>query len=59
MNRERASNVLDINFDYKKILKAVKIQLKKKYKPSSLYGSGDSSKKIVKFLIRYFENEKI
>ena len=59
LNRERASNVLDINFDYKKILKAVKIQLKKKYKPSSLYGSGDSSKKIVKFLIKYFENEKI
>lgn len=59
MNRERASNVMDVDFDNKKIIKAVNIQVKKKYKSSFLYGSGNSSKTILSLLLKYFENEKV
>ena len=57
-NRERASNVVDIDFDRKKIIKAVNLQIQKKYKSNFLYGSGNSSEKILKYLLKYFENEK-
>lgn len=49
--RERAKNVIDVDFNTKKIVKFVKFQIKKqKYKKSNLYGSGLAAKKIVSAL---------
>lgn len=50
--RERARNVVDVNFDKKKILKAIKSQMNKNYICSKLYGDGNSSMKIIKIILR-------
>ena len=49
--RERGANVIDVPFEKNKILKAIKNQIKKiKYKKGTLYGDGNTSKKIIKIL---------
>lgn len=47
-NRERGKNVIDVNYDQKKILKKIKFQISKKYKKNHLYGSGNAGLKIYK-----------
>ena len=49
-NRLFGPNVVQSDSDENSIFKSIKLQLKKKYKPSNLYGSGDSSKKIIQIL---------
>ena len=50
-SRERGKNVIDVPFEKKKILDAMKIQIKSgKYKKGTLYGDGNASKKIIKIL---------
>ena len=47
-SRERGKNVIDVPFEKKKILDAMKIQIKKgKYKKETLYGNGSASVKII------------
>ena len=48
--RERGDNVLDVEVNSKKILKAIKLVSQKKIKKSELYGVGNSTKKIIKIL---------
>lgn len=49
--RERADNVLDVPYDRDGIEKALAIQVKfGRYTPSTLYGTGDSGKKIAQIL---------
>ena len=51
IHRERSENVLDVEENYLEIKKAIDKQIKiKRYRPSKLYGAGNSSKKIVKIL---------
>ena len=50
-SRERSNNVKDVGYHENEIFKAINYQLKKKYKSSSIYGSGDAAKKIVKKLL--------
>lgn len=50
--RERARNVIDVNFDKNKILKAIKFQMNKNYNSSKLYGDGNSSKKIINTILK-------
>ena len=46
--REKAKNVVQTNYRSQDILKSINYQLKKgKYKKSTLYGNGNSGKKIV------------
>ena len=47
-NRERAKNVISVNYDQKKILKKIKFQIIKKYKKDHLYGFGNAGLKIYK-----------
>jgi UDP-hydrolysing UDP-N-acetyl-D-glucosamine 2-epimerase len=49
--RERATNVIASKNNYEDILKNIKKQLKSKYKKSSIYGNGNSVKKILKVLV--------
>lgn len=49
-NRERGPNVMDVNYDYKNILKAIFKQLKKKYKSSKIYGTGNAGQRISKII---------
>lgn len=50
-NREKDLNVVDVNFDAKKIKFAILNQIKKgKLKKSKLYGDGNSGRKIAKIL---------
>jgi UDP-N-acetylglucosamine 2-epimerase len=49
-NRVFGPNVVHSGSDENSIFKSVKLQMQKKYKPSNLYGSGDSSKKIIQIL---------
>lgn len=49
-SRERSNNVKDVGYNENDIFNAIKFQLKKKYKSSTLYGSGDAAIKIVKKL---------
>tara|TARA_Y100000768_G_C23453520_1_gene440353 strand:- start:89 stop:517 length:429 start_codon:yes stop_codon:yes gene_type:complete len=55
--REHAGNVLFSSVNKNRILKLIKFQSRKKYKPSKLYGSGQSSKKIINILKRYKPNK--
>ena len=48
--RERGDNVLDVEVNSKKILKAIKVISQKKIKRSKLYGDGNSTKKIIKII---------
>ena len=51
-NREIGKNVINVGYDTKQIIAAVKKQIiKKKYKKEYLYGKGNSSTKIAKLLI--------
>tara|TARA_B100000989_G_C19512010_1_gene459601 strand:+ start:502 stop:1662 length:1161 start_codon:yes stop_codon:yes gene_type:complete len=51
--RERAKNVIDTNHQVKNIYNAIQIQITKgkKYKSSSIYGKGETAKKIVDKII--------
>ena len=52
-NREKGKNVIDVGYDSEEIIKAVKTQIKKKrYKRETIYGKGNSSNLISKYLIR-------
>ena len=52
VNREIGKNVINVGYDTKQIIAAVKKQIiKKKYKKEYLYGKGNSSTKIAKLLI--------
>lgn len=48
--RLKAKNVIMVNYDTKKIHKAIIKQLGQKFKKSNLYGNGNASKRIVKIL---------
>ena len=48
--RERGNNVIDVQEKSEKIFDAIKKISKKKIKKSNLYGTGNSSKKIVRIL---------
>ncbi len=49
--RENGSNVSNVKYNEREILKAIKKQLKKrKFKRNNLYGKGDAGKKIVQIL---------
>ncbi len=51
--RERARNVIDVGYDTKEIIKAIKFQIKKKtYKPDYIYGDGKAGEKIVNVLAK-------
>ncbi len=51
--REKSQNVKNVKHNSNEITKALKIQLNsKKYKKSTLYGSGDSGKKILKIILK-------
>lgn len=60
-NRLRSKNVIQSSNETADIYKKIKIQYEKKFKPSKLYGSGDSGKKIIKILkkINKFSTQKI
>lgn len=50
-DRERGRNVIDVNYNYENIKKAVENQIDHgKYESDKLYGSGNTGKKIVKVL---------
>ena len=50
-SREQGENVLNVEFEKSKIVKAISFQLKKdKYKRNNIYGNGDAAIKIVNFL---------
>jgi len=49
--REKADNVIDVEINSKKILKAIKIISQKEIKESKIYGDGNSTKKIIKILL--------
>ena len=52
-HREKGKNVIDVGYDSEEIIKAVKTQIKKKrYKRETIYGKGNSSNLISKYLIR-------
>ena len=52
-NREKSSNVIDVVYSKKKILKAILYQVAHgKYKKNYLYGRGNASKKIMKIIIK-------
>ncbi len=55
--REHAGNVLYCEISKTKILKSIKNQIKKKYRPSKLYGSGNVSKKIINMIKKYNPNK--
>jgi len=46
-DRERASNVIDVGYNFNKIYNSILIQVNKKYKKSFIYGNGGAGKKIV------------
>ena len=49
--REKGPNVLSSKINSDEIVKKIKFQLKKKkYKKNTIYGSGNTSKKIIKVL---------
>ena len=48
--RERGDNVIDVEVNSNKILRAINKILQKKIKKSKLYGDGNSVKKIIKIL---------
>ncbi len=49
--REKDINVVDVNFQYEEIRKALKSQVDiRKYKKGNLYGDGNAAKKIIKVL---------
>ena len=52
--REKAQNIIDVNYNHVEISKAIKKQLSKRYKSSNLYGKGNSglliSKQIIKLM---------
>ncbi len=45
-NRLRAENVIDVQLNISAIINSIEKQLKKSYKPSIIYGDGNSGKKI-------------
>tara|TARA_B100001559_G_scaffold279623_1_gene252252 strand:- start:42 stop:1061 length:1020 start_codon:yes stop_codon:yes gene_type:complete len=45
-NRLRAENVIDVELNISAIINSIEKQLKKSYKPSIIYGDGNSGKKI-------------
>lgn len=50
-SRERGKNVINVPFEKKTIINAIKFQIKNgKYKKGTLYGDGNASKKIIKIL---------
>ena len=50
-SREKGKNVINVPFEKKAIINAIKFQIKNgKYKKGTLYGYGDASKKIIKVL---------
>ena len=50
-NREQGKNLINVSYDHKKILFALKKQIKKgKFKPNKKFGDGKSAQKIVKIL---------
>ncbi len=58
-NREKSSNIIDVNYNATKILKAIKYQINHgKYKKSLLYGNRDAGKKISN-IIKNLKNIKI
>jgi len=48
--RFTSSNITNLGFNYKSILRKIKKKYKKNYSKSKLYGKGDASNKIVKIL---------
>lgn len=52
-SRERSTNVLNATHEINSIYYAIKKQLGKKYKSSSLYGSGNAAKKIVNQITKF------
>ena len=48
--RERGKNVLDVKPFENEIIKAIKFQIKKKYKKENIYGDGKTSNRIIKIL---------
>lgn len=51
INRARGKNVIDVDYNYKNIKKAIYTQLKhKKYSSDSLYGKGNAGKKMAEVL---------
>ncbi len=49
--REKDINVVDVNFQYEEIRRALKSQVNiRKYKKGNLYGDGNAAKKIIKIL---------
>ena len=50
-NRERSSNVIDVDYNSASIMNAIKIQLtKNKYKKNILFGDGNAGEKIAEIL---------
>lgn len=49
-NRLKSNNVIQSSNEMQDIYKKIKIQYGKKFKPSKLYGTGDSGKRILKIL---------
>jgi len=48
--REKGNNVIDVDINSEKILKAIKTISQRRIKKSKLYGDGNSTKKIIKIL---------
>ena len=51
-DRERGPNVKDVAYNKDQILKSITQQAGKKFKKSSIYGSGDAGKKIARILLK-------
>ena len=51
-NRERGPNVIDVDYDRKKILKSILKQAGKKFKKSTIYGTGSAGKQIASILAK-------
>ncbi len=60
-NRLRSKNVVQSSNELKEIEKKIKIQYGKRFKPTNLYGSGNTGKNIVKILkqLKKFSTQKI
>lgn len=52
LTRIVAKNVIRVNYNRKKIFKAILKQVGKKYKTSNIYGNGEAAKKIINILKR-------
>ena len=50
-NRETGKNVMNVDYNEKKIIKTIKLQLNKNYKKNTLYGHGNAGKKIAKTIL--------